>query len=250
MAIFVLCLPSCSTNIRNDLNQAHLKGKVLSVTEYTYAPSANIIDSGKTGRLISKSIRHYNPQGYLIDNTSYNPADSIDHKEVRTFDETGRPIKIISYDHTGSILFERVLKYNPKGHCIEITEYKASGLPSLISKFIYDDDNNLLESADYSIANTLCSRQLFSNYTQKYSPSKVTIQNFYNCTEIYCLLEHTNKFNSQGYIQEVTTMADGLFLETSTYQYKLDKSNNWIHCFKRTANVPSEILERSIEYYR
>jgi len=48
---------------------------------------------------------------------------------------------------------------------------------------------------------------------------------------------------------EVATNADGQYLETNTYSYKLDEADNWIYCVKRSDKVLSEIKERTIGYY-
>ena len=178
---FQLC--SCS-EVKNDLTEAHLKGKVKSTIEYSYN-AVEKFGRVENDKLTSKVIQNYNNKGnletvktyspksisYREDSFMYNSNNQLIEMTSRTLGDTNQMLKGFSealalkftfiYDKDGneveknkynfsdnSLLRKYISKYDKNGKIIEYNTYSADG--KLEEKDTYDKNKKIIDKREYS----------------------------------------------------------------------------------------------------
>ena len=140
-----------------------------------------------------------------------------------TFNEKGNKLEENSFNLDGSLFSKYTYKYDDKGNKLEENFFNSDG--SLSSKYTYkyDDKGNQIEGNSFN-----SDGRLSFKYTYKYDDKGNQIEE--------------NSFNSDGNLDD-----------KYTYKYTYDQQGNWIqriaYKVKNGVEKPSQIVERTIEYY-
>lgn len=259
---------SCSQEIKNTLKEKNLKGDITILSEFGYKPvikfgeiqkdslqyrllsdfdkngnivSENWLDSGirliykydSIGKLIeqdnhnefkvpslsSKKKFIYDVNNNLIQKNTYLPDGLIFEKIIYDYDENNNNIqsKCYKYDFDGKEVLEFMFKskYDKKGNEIEKVSYGKNGKKEYTETYKYDEKGLMVEAA--------------SDFLM---PSK----------KIY-------KYDNSGNILKVNEYSSkGVLIREETYEYKFDKTGNWILRIYFINGKPDCIEEREITY--
>ena len=140
-----------------------------------------------------------------------------------TFNEKGNKLEENWFNPDGRLDFKWTYKYDDKGNQIEENGFNSDGRLSFKSTYKYDDKGNKIEQNSFNPDGSLGSK-----YTYKYDDKGNKIEE--------------NSFNP-----------DGSLYYKATYKYTYDQQGNWTqqitYKVKNGVEKPSQIVERTIEYY-
>ena len=140
-----------------------------------------------------------------------------------TFNDKGNKLEENWFNPDGSLYRKWTYKYDDKGNKIEQNSFNPDGSLSFKYTYKYDDKGNQIELNSFNPDDNLDFK-----LTYKYDDKGNEIER--------------NSFNSDG----------SLFLKY-TYKYTYDQQGNWIqrieYKVKNGVEKPSQIAERTIEYY-
>ena len=140
-----------------------------------------------------------------------------------TFNDKGNQIEENWFNSDGSLYFKYTYKYDDKGNKIELNSFNSDGSLSFKSTYKYDDKGNKIESNSFNSDGSLDSK-----YTYKYD-------------------------DKGNIIEENSFISDVNLADKYTYKYTYDQQGNWIqqiaYKVKNGVEKPSQIVERTIEYY-
>ena len=113
----------------------------------------------------------------------------------------------------------------------------------------FNEKGNKLEENSFNLDGSL-----FSKYTYKYDDKGNKLEeNFFN-SDGSLSSKYTYKYDDKGnQIEENSFNSDGNLDDKYTYKYTYDQQGNWIqriaYKVKNGVEKPSQIVERTIEYY-
>ena len=140
-----------------------------------------------------------------------------------TFNEKGNKLEENWFNPDGRLDFKWTYKYDDKGNQIEENGFNSDGRLSFKSTYKSDDKGNKIEQNSFNPDGSLGSK-----YTYKYDDKGNKIEE--------------NSFNP-----------DGSLYYKATYKYTYDQQGNWTqqitYKVKNGVEKPSQIVERTIEYY-
>jgi hypothetical protein len=227
LMINVFCL--CQMNdligqIKNDLIEWNLKGKVKKIDEKSY-----FLVIGTSGNLLKGSLSStvnysFDIQGNLSEEQSYtSEGELLTTKYLYKKDDKGR-VTECTITKSNGISFKKSFKYNDRGNWNEVYEYDSDGTLSDIIKYTYDETGRLTEKGFYN------SGVLGNRY--KYDKT------------------------SGNEVERRSFNPDGTWSLSFYYNYKdYDRMKNWINQTQYSQEFqgdrnPWMVVERVIEYYQ
>jgi len=224
LCIGILFLLSCSChnvkNIKNDLSEKKLKGKVKSITEARYDVTEESGEIQKE-RLLFKEISQYNKKGYLKAVNKCKPDGSVEYKITFRHDEKGNLTERNILKADGSFLYKESYIYDDKGTLTEKKGHKPDGSIEHSETFIYDDKGNIIEMNLFDPIGRLRNVSIY-----KYDDQGKLIEK--------------EGYNTDGSLA---------YNVTFTYNETVDKHGNWLIVTVFQDEKPTSITEREIEYY-
>lgn len=223
----------------------NLNGSLKWRHEYLYDEQGNRIASNvydSNGKLSGKEIYEYDELQNLINKKYYNldylfngvnerltnNDNYIYNEKGLLIEETGGDVKFVNkYDNSDNLIdkdffyngrlnSKEVFEYNQKGQKISEKFYDSDGQLSSEKKFLYSNDEKLLEE------NTFHSGKKF---TVKYD-------------------------QNENILEEIEYKSDGTPIIKKSYKYIYDKNKNWTKKTVYKNLTPAFILEREINYYK
>ena len=177
----------------------------------------------------------------LIDSSIYSSFGIIDTSIVITSYEYNELGQISSKFASGSfgVNEEWEYKYDNKGNKIEVIKYKDEVITAR-SKFTYDINNNIINEITYEKSGeTNVKKHEYDNQgniTKKSTILKINPDNF-------------NWTNENGVEIEFNEKEYDVTIEV-TYKYEYDKKMNWTSKVQYMGDMPLDITERKIKYYK
>ena len=243
-----------------------LKGNVKEVTEERYE-AIKIDNRLVKGQLCMKTVRHFTPNGYLIDElildadgqveecirTRWDDADSI-MEETHFFDGAENLVKVIAYeyDSLGNVITNTqydghkrrmsqiVNTYDNENYLTSTSGYTGTGYLDNIAEYVNDKAGRVIEERFYEGTGEL----IYTYLLERDDRGHIIVGNTYDEDG---LLQHThsNEYDQMGNL----TAWVGTH-ETELYSYIYDKQGNWIRkeiCY--CTNNAKYIVEREVIYY-
>lgn len=171
------------------------------------------------GHITGKYLYVYDEKGYKTAYRCYNPKGEIVESWLYNNDDKGREIEVMHQTPKRSPEMQKyAYKYDNSGNLIELTKFSKNNTPEITWKYVYDKKGQIAE------LHTFKGENLFRK--------KVTSYDAYN-----------NPIKSQEYD------GNGLFIEETNYQYKLDSHGNWTQRIDYVNGFPKMMYEREITYY-
>lgn len=289
--IFLLVIPfllSCNNrNIKNDLSNLKLYGKVKKITENVYKAVEKFgeIQKGDKDKTImtifnkdgntteysqlsnpyspldTKYEYVYNNESKMSEYTSYKYLISIidfnnikyimDSKVKYLYDANGNKTELNKYNKDGNLQLKVLIICDKNGNIIQEKCINALGKTLSISKYKFDNNNNLIETNELG-EDTINS---FFKTTYKYDENgnQIEIQYWDNKSiklnkEVYAYDDKSNIIEIK-YLNNDGTLNSTIGPAIKTYKYEFDDTKNWTKKITYEDNKPSEISEREIEYY-
>ena len=227
IVLAMLCLASCEKSTqKNDLAELKLNGKVKSIREIPYEAVEKFGEVAKGDAL-----------------------DIIGENLQITFNEKGNKLEENSFNSDGSLNSKYTYKYDDKGNKIESNLFNSDGRFSGMLTYKYDDKGNQIEANSFNSDGSL-----FSKYTYKYDDKGNQIEKNYFNSDGRLFYKYTYKYDDKGNKIESNLLNSDVNLDDKyTYKYTYDQQGNWIqriaYKVKNGVEKPSQIVERTIEYY-
>jgi hypothetical protein len=246
----LLCF-SCFSDeeIKNDLKENNLKGKVKSMEEAVY----DVVE--KDGGIEKSSLnwKHlviYNKDGNKIMKKTYKLDGSLEDVYKFIYDEKGRLLEEVGGDVAGKYLTKMIYEYDNKGGMIEDNLWAPKYSHPIITRtHKYDEKGRLIESIDWW---SYRKSKVMWKYVYEYNDNgKVSIEKLYKDDRgrIKEWVNTSYEYNENGdKIREVIKSAR-FDPSIYTFKYKYDEKGNWIRRIQTDQGEPYQIMERTIEYY-
>lgn len=129
---------SIGQNIKNDLTEINLKGRVSSMSESNYSAIEKFGEAQKVS-IESKSIRKFDNNGKLTEYNLYSSDGRLIAEIVCKFDGKG---KMTEENCSGTMDEKSTYKYDDNGYMTEINSYSSEGSLKSKSTFKYDKNGN------------------------------------------------------------------------------------------------------------
>lgn len=244
--------------VKNDLEKSNLKGKIKRVTNINYFVIEKFGELEKGEKTPFLNFELYNEKGFLTEESFFRVKLEYNSKNQL----------IKKY----SLIDTTIYKYDNKGLKIEENLYSKKLIQKI--KYLYDDNENMIESRTYESSGELKGLNKF-----RYDGKKcIEDKGFYKTGEFMNLTKYKydNKGNEiekifffdeniEGKIKKNTQKFDenNNVIETSFYSNlygedyytsktiykKFDKNGNWIEAIEYFNNKPNLIITREIDYY-
>lgn len=253
-SVVILFFNSCqNNNVRNDLNEVALTGKVKSVIETNYEPIekfGDIIKGEKIKGYASSEATLYNSEGNVIENIRYRSDGEMEYKSIFKFDEKANKIQKDVYNSNKELEGRWEYNYDDKGMISETNIYDSIGKFIRKIKCEYDINGRVIEDYTYNSDGKLEERMTLDYIDAKNKTESIynangdlIFKNVYEYDENKTLMRQ--EYNIYGlYGKDIRTLY--------TYKYtKYDKEGNWIERIQyNEENIPTIITDRKIEYYQ
>lgn len=253
-SVIILFFNSCqNNNVRNDLNEFVLNGKVKSVIETSYEPIEKFGEIIKGDRIrgnASSKLNLFNSEGNLIENITYSSDGEIEYKSIFKYDENTNKTEKEIYNSKRKLEGKWEYNYDDKGMMKETNIYDSIGKFIRKVKYEYDINGRVIEDYKYNSDGILEEKMVFDYFDLKNKTESIynfnndlIIKNDYEYDDDKKLIKQ--EYNIYGlYGKDIRTLY--------TYMYtKFDKDGNWIERIQyNEENVPTMITERKIEYYK
>jgi len=226
-------------NTNTDWSKLNLIGDVKSYreTKFLAVNDFSIIEDGeKKPHVFNKEIL-FNLDGFKIEMNEYMPDGNLtcrtmylyqngNLKEYNCYDFQGSPFKIGKYEYKDNKIEKLVdnssdgrhnwtkkYSYNNTGNIAEVVQYKSEEIIDSKEIYIYDENNNMIES------------------------------DFYKADEL--ITKNNHSYDEDGNITELKYGETNLY----SYKYSYDFKGNWVKKIVYENNEPSGIIFREIEYF-
>ncbi len=253
--IALFLLSSCS-QVKSDLTKVHLKGKVKSITEYTYSATEKFGKAQKD-KLTSKIISNYNDKGnlttqstyemknssFMVDSFTYNSNSKLTESSTHILGQTDSMVKAI----IGALAIKFSYIYDKEGNEIERNKYLLSD-NTLQNKYIckFDKDRNKVEENSYDSDGNLDEKLTYKYDKEGNEIERNEYDSEHNLKEKFI---HTYD-NDNNVIERIKYNADGKLDWKSKIEYILyDSKGNWLNQINYFKDKPVIIIERTIKYY-
>jgi hypothetical protein len=251
----------------NSLVQAHLKGKVKSVTKYFYrfSPidglkgeylpegkdyyeydkdgnlSVESYYDGKTMKMNDRYVYKNNAQGNPIQCKRYDGHGDLYATYDYTYDSSNFLVKKIWLNDDGSVRETNVYKNDTAGRALEIVTYKPYYKTTTTKKLVNDNMGNWIEERSYNAKDSLLSAKMRST---KYDDKG-------NLREYQDNFGQTVIYDENG---EVLRNILALRTGTAKYRYEyseIDKEGNWLEktSYEQTEGASTK-TKRVITYFK
>jgi hypothetical protein len=258
-------VPAVTDDIKNDLKELGLKGKVRSFTEETFKAAdkfGEIVKGNKEG--ISRSVTFY-ANGMIAEDMYISPDGKISSIKRNMYDNKGNKIenvynsdgkinntKKIIYDDNGNITEESIYnssgileskysyKYGAKGDMTEQNIYNSEGNKSGTELYSYDDNGNKTEENIYNSTGDLTDSHKF--VSDKDENGNLVIKDIFKTEDG----EYTEwqKFDAAGNkIEEGSGRTEGKNNTVTTFKY--DGNGNAVEEY---CNDPEQYIKYQYEY--
>lgn len=256
----------CDAQSGNDLIKQNLKGKVKSLKEWEYQGSfkkGEII----AGQLYFVHTYEYNRDGWELVEKNYGEKDIL---YTDTFIYADGILKEKKQNNKSGLLeFRWIFDYDKGGNLIEEnfddpSDFKQSGKYiykhtkdkqaekfcfnhqgdlTLKNKYLYDRNNNIIESKLYTNKDSLLLFEIM-----RYNDNNNKIEDIGNINGK--LEKYTYKYDIDGNQTEECNYKGDTIFEKKTFKYSdFDKIGNWLKKITFSHNVLMYIAIREIEYY-
>jgi len=271
----------CSVNQeqKNDWTEDGLKGKVKTLTQFTYQaiyrfgkiekgePSAsplaenfqmiynekgNKIEENRLnsdGSLSENYISKYDENGNKIEENYYDADENSSWKDIYTYDEKGNKIAEYTYDSDSILVSNNTYKYNKNGKIKREFHYWEGRL-STESTFKYNE-NGKIERISYYVEGNLQIK-----WTYKYDEKGILIEEIMDDSSRKLFYKIFYRYDEKGnLIEEIIYDSPRKFLkkytykEKNTYQYEYDEQKNWTKKIEFQNDIPKTFTEREYQYY-
>ena len=169
----MFCLAKKNPTV-SDRGVDNLFGKVKNVQTIEYAVVVQNKEVQK-GEIATRSVKSYNPAGYITENIDFDSDNAMFQKEISVFDKKGNkieellynenneleqrtkmkydaqklPIQIVFEDNKGKKIQQFTYRYNELGYLTQFTGYDNRGKMSEKSYYTYDTHGNLVKYIGY-----------------------------------------------------------------------------------------------------
>lgn len=266
LIVLLLCLllfTSSYGQIKNDLSNKNLKGKVKETINNTYR-AITLSEEIQKGEFLETYIYTYNEKGYetkfgagLYQNISRYDKDGykIQYSLMQDSimlqnilmknDSKGLKVREDIFNARNNLLGQRRYKYDANGNRIELREFNGLGDILFMKKFNYDERRNKTKEVKQD-----SSKQILSNYAFLYDDKdNLTYETGFTYKPSVSYSESKHIYNSNGdVIQSLIYYGPTRIL--LTYKYEYDDEKNWIKKIEFEEGMPSRIEERQIRYYK
>jgi len=231
----------------NSLQEDGLNGKIKSITEYQYSGHNDFR---------CKSYYLFDKIGNIIERKDSFGGDGTfngDFKYEYQYNKDGNKIEQKDYNKDGTLSWRTSFIYDDNDHLIETNRYKANGdfMEKVMLK--YDSLGNNVERNSYE-GGVLNGKGIFRFDEYGHVVDCESIGN--GSIDKYKKSSHEQwKYNASGHLYEyVRYEGEYLLVAEKYYDFKYDKSDNWI---QRTSAIhkasisrdDTEITIRKIVYY-
>ena len=253
IVLAMLCLASCEKSTqKNDLAELKLKGKIKSIREIPYEAVEKFGEVVKGDALdgFGENLQiTFNEKGNKLEENFFNSDGSLNSKYTYKYDDKGNKIELNSFNSDGRLSSKLTYKYDDKGNIIELNSFNPDGKLDFKLTYKYDDKGNQIESNYFNSDGSLNSK-----YTYKYDDKGNQIESNYFNSDGMLYYKNTYKYDDKGNKIEKNLLNSDINLDDKyTYKYTYDQQGNWIQQIayevKNGIEKPSQIVERTIEYY-
>lgn len=269
LLVITLLLTNCKepkTEIKNDLIEQKINGNVKTIIESGY----NVIEKfGEVEKstLQDKRITHFNPQGNITEEITFNDARKYKYNEI------GKLTEVKQYN-SGKYFSKETYEYDKKGNLVKKNNYSGPN-EEFSYRFIYkhDEKGNLIKWSHYNPDGNLISYWAFNHDN---SGNVIGIKNYDSNSILkgiisYAYDENNNRTEIAEFDKDSTFLSNGFYSEydknnntikdssysindghTTPYYYKYlyDKNNNWTKMIQYKGTKAIKQIERVIEYYK
>jgi len=205
----------------------------------------------------------YNRLGYRIAEDQLYRDQSLNFKSIFTYDPDGQLSKGIEYDYKENVVFQWTYLHHVPENKIEENRIFPNGKIFSTITYLYDRSGNLIEE-QHKLEQTKNHFRWIYEYD---SAGKKTEESYYLSRPegqegmMKSLLNFRVVFSYDGQgrlVEETRYNAAGQTTSNKHFQYKYDKTGNWISQIakepvgedKGSALEPTEITYRTITYYQ
>lgn len=216
MCMLCSCNKEPSEGILNDINRYNLKGKVKSITEINYT---------LTGKYLTRIL--FNEEGFITEQSSYNPDGSLIRKWVNSYDNDN--LKLSRHCYVGKDSLSYILRYyyNRQGKLIWTKLYDPNEY--LVSQYSteYDDSLNVIRETFLGEDASYQHLVVHTYNDQNKVKEEIYIDSVRNRTwkQIY-------QYNDRSQVKEIILKSpDDSLIKTTRYTYltnnKVDKAYHY-----------------------
>jgi hypothetical protein len=243
----LLIVISCGNqeNIKNDLTDNNLKGKVKSVDEALYIPIEKFGNVEK-GELDLGHYRSYDEHGNEVSYTVYNKyRRDLQDTIIYAYQKNGLPLEYSHYKKDGKLDSKIVCKYDDKWNRIELNVLNSDGKVKYKNLYSYDGNGNRIKWECFKSGSILNNTETYI-YDNKNRIVKIV---FYKRDgSLYS--ENIFQYNENGEVIEDHQYIANDKSYKSHYEYKsFDKYGNWLIKIDYLNDSLHRYVERKIEYY-
>jgi hypothetical protein len=221
MAVFI-CVVAISLANAQEMHNENLKGKVKSLTFYTYESMAN--NAMPTfDYLKAKSIQKYNIQGKIIQFIMYYKGGGIEYTDSYDYNAKSQLIKN-EHSEDNEISID-IYKYDETGNQIEDKTFDGSENLKYTQKQTYNGKKLLQETIYRANDNALPIRRIYT-YDAKGRIKTFKMYNYGNILEAVDTYLYDSKDSLSSYVNKDGNNA---IIETGSYIYKYYPNNGPVY---------------------
>lgn len=233
---------------KNDLDKENLKGKVSRVVEkyfeeikLDYNPITDSVFVG--GRVLKIIIEvKFNESGNRIEENTYSPDSILTGKIVYEY-ENGKKVQEIEFKATNEIELSRKFEYDQNGNHLKVVVSKGDN--DFVDNYVYNEKGYYIEQKSYDSKG-----DLYKIHEYEYDENGNGIKTIIYDGNGSLNLKLDIFYNAAGeQIKSLVYNSAEELITTLTYEYELDKINNWIESKLLYDEKIFSITDRYIEYY-
>lgn len=197
---------SDAEDIKNDLKELRLRGKVRSLEEETFKAADKFGEvvkgqkegitrsitfygngmiaeeqyNGQDGKAVSSKRNMYDNKGNKIEN-AYNSEGKINNTKKIVYNDKGSISEETIYNSSGILESKYIYKYNSNGDIIEQNIYNSEGNISGTELYVYDNDRNKTEENIYNSEGDLTDSHRF--VYEKDGEGNITVKDIFKTEE-------------------------------------------------------------------
>jgi|GEM_PF-2913340 len=243
---------------KNELEKAHIKGKVKTVTISDYSVD---LKTGKADTLVQKEIDHYDKNGNLINSSLYSNKGKYMGGDTVQYVNEKHQVKEMEYDvKDGKVSQGRIniYKCDANWNKLKALSYTRDTILINMDTFKYDNNRHLIEEVtgyfqippDKGFGKECCefTKSGYTKYVYDSVGNDIEEDNYPN---MVFSGKEKYKYDEKGNCIEVSGFdPSGKPRAAYTTKYEnFDKKGNWQKMTRVQNNVADVITLRQIEYY-
>ena len=244
---------------KNDLEKAHIKGQVKSITESDYSVNSK---TGKIDTLMQKRIDHYNQDGNVMNSSLYGRKGKYMGGDSLVYVKEKHLVRENQYDDKDGMISAgriNIYKCDSNWNKTKALSYTRDSILINMDTFKYDSSGHLIEEVsgyfqippDKGFGKECCeyTKSGYTKYNYDSLGNDIEEDNYPNT--VYSGKEKYT-YDAQGNSIEVKGFEpDGKPRAMYTCKYEsFDKEGNWQKMTRTQDNKTQGITLRKIEYYK